>query len=862
MKPYYFSHSSVDKPLVRAVADALGPDLVWLDAWDLNPGDELFRNIDAALGSVRIVAVYWSAASKASAWVREEVSFARYRSLQGEDVRVVPIRLDSTPLPHWMDRLLWIDGKGSPKEIAGKLKTLLPEDVLTEKGERDPSFQNRTQEADFFEGAYKSTDISGVLLLGLPGIGKTAFTRHVLENRLPHLRTIWLDLDRLNTPALAFGALAGRIGLRLTDEIVSRGEWELFWRSAVFPSLTKQRDVIVLDGLSAISEDSKLPDWCQSMIRDLSESPTSESLPIVLVSTGVVDLPPKAEGSLRRLHLGSLDDSDIERIIRYRLANTYPKRTPSAEHLSRAARIVHGYPLAAQLWAAHASTVSVEVALADKGPMERQIRDVVADVLSQAKLDKMTRDVLVVVAVVRIPLPAREFIEGLAVDASALSNLQRTCFFDPRTSGIAVHQLVAKYILESIASHQDVRAAHGRVGLYFKRRWQSSPADRLTSEAILAGSQAYFHLVSAGRADEASVIGWALQDEARSAVRELYRTGDYDPIIAVAEALSSLSDHGSPRAQDETVLFYYGLAVGRRNEGEADRIRCKEVFKNLFHLNPSNRHYRTGLGSILARWNDNEGAKDQFRQARSLANRTDPVPSMLLGELLLREGNITDAEYFIKEARTRAPADLQVLSAYAHLLDAKGERQEALALVREGLRRRPDDIALNHRAGLLLRQMGRSQDAVGHLSMAAKGRLSLASYTALADLFLELGRVADAKRVIKEYPGKYGASVYNVLGHIARREQKLDDAEHNFRKCLEIEGDTVVALGSLAQLYLDRARAELKIGLVERARAHLTQADEAIVKGLGRDEENDDLLRLRRDCDGLRLQALQGNARK
>ncbi|MCB9682658.1 MAG: TIR domain-containing protein [Alphaproteobacteria bacterium] len=851
MRHFFFSHSSHNKPFVTAVADQVGRDHVWLDQWELSPGDRLFESIDAALGEARAVVVFWSENAAQSPWVNEETSFTRYRRLQGEDVIVIPIRMDDTPFPNWMARLLWIDGAKGAAFVAGQLRDALAEQRPTETVGVDAAFQNRSEECDFIEECYGSPDCTMVLVAGPPGMGKSALVNHALETRLPQQRSIVIDLEAYNSPSLALAVLAGRLGRSFPSDILTGGRWIEYWRRDLLPVLDLSKTTVVLDGLQSVAERGELSEWMSAMIADLTRTPKGNSLPLIAVSSIAIQIPATAVGSTRTLNLGALHDSDIVRVIRHRLATSYPRRSASSTQLEAATQIVQGYPLGAHVWSAHAAQVGLDVAIRDKTVVERHLRDVVSDILSQANLSDDEIEVLATVGLLRLPVGAEQLVDFVGVSSQTLTRLSRLCLFDPRADGVALHGLLAKYLVENLAPHRVVREAHRRLGYYFKARWQAD-GESLNPQVVIAGSQAYYHLSAAGLADEAANIGWSLIDEATSAARELYRFGDYETLIALGEAAASMSTKVDPQLR-----FYHALALGRQ-DAEADRSRCKGVFEELINDYPTNRHYMTGYADILARWRENEAAKELYRKARAIAGKRDPLPSTRLGELLLREGDLAGATFFLEEARKRAPDDLRVMAALAQLLHEQGKTEEALQLVTDGLRRRPDDIPLNHRAGVLLKSLDQSKEAIRHFKRAATGRTSPASYTALADLYLDIGDIDAAERVMNQYPGSQDSSCFNVLGHIARRRQEFGKAEKLFERCRRMDGDSVVIYGSLAQLFLDQAAIEVSYGLVEQARAHISQLEDALLRGLDMDPQNSTLLRLKGTGEDLRRRLLQG----
>lgn len=116
----FLSHSCKDKPLVEAVAEALGQRgiIPWLDKQQLLPGESLIEQLKTAIGKQVVVALFLSQDALSSAWVQDELRVA----LQLEDENhyrdwIIPIYLGnplnlikSSRLLY--DRWLRADGEG------------------------------------------------------------------------------------------------------------------------------------------------------------------------------------------------------------------------------------------------------------------------------------------------------------------------------------------------------------------------------------------------------------------------------------------------------------------------------------------------------------------------------------------------------------------------------------------------------------------------------------------------------------------------------------------------------------------------------------------------------------------------------
>lgn len=100
----FLSHASVD----RSQALQLAKDLtergirVWVDEAEIRPGDSIVSRIEDGIHCSRFVFFLVSATSLKSNWVLEEIRMALHEGVTSGRTRVVPIRLDDSPLPGFL----------------------------------------------------------------------------------------------------------------------------------------------------------------------------------------------------------------------------------------------------------------------------------------------------------------------------------------------------------------------------------------------------------------------------------------------------------------------------------------------------------------------------------------------------------------------------------------------------------------------------------------------------------------------------------------------------------------------------------------------------------------------------------------
>src|SRR6266581_5555066 len=106
----FLSHASEDKerfviPFATALR-AKGID-VWVDRWEMLPGDSLIQKIfEEGIKEASAVSVVLSAISVRKPWVREEIDTAAVNRINNGS-KLIPIVLDDCMIPQVLQTTLW-----------------------------------------------------------------------------------------------------------------------------------------------------------------------------------------------------------------------------------------------------------------------------------------------------------------------------------------------------------------------------------------------------------------------------------------------------------------------------------------------------------------------------------------------------------------------------------------------------------------------------------------------------------------------------------------------------------------------------------------------------------------------------------
>ncbi len=107
----FISHNHEDQECASRLGAQLrltGAD-IWFSEWEINAGDSIPGRVSEAIEVVDAVVILWSEHARASSWVRAERDAALARKHSDDDLRIIPVILDDTPLPGLLCSLKWVD---------------------------------------------------------------------------------------------------------------------------------------------------------------------------------------------------------------------------------------------------------------------------------------------------------------------------------------------------------------------------------------------------------------------------------------------------------------------------------------------------------------------------------------------------------------------------------------------------------------------------------------------------------------------------------------------------------------------------------------------------------------------------------
>ena len=111
MATVFVSHRFADEVVARRLAEELRDrgHAVWLDTWEIGVGDSIVGKMNEGLTGSAFVVLCYSDAGAMSSWMSREWMSALARQLEGEGVKLLPVRLTGGSPPAILADLKYAD---------------------------------------------------------------------------------------------------------------------------------------------------------------------------------------------------------------------------------------------------------------------------------------------------------------------------------------------------------------------------------------------------------------------------------------------------------------------------------------------------------------------------------------------------------------------------------------------------------------------------------------------------------------------------------------------------------------------------------------------------------------------------------
>lgn len=152
----FISHSGNDREFVLGLAiDLKRAGLrVWLDQWDLRPGDSIATAVQQALEESRFLLVVMSPDYFQSAWTQQEWQYMLASEMEGGGVRVIPLLYRDCEVPVSLQMKQWVDLRDQNEyqfvldRLVRDLRLLASRETTTPPPTETPKPGERVEELD------------------------------------------------------------------------------------------------------------------------------------------------------------------------------------------------------------------------------------------------------------------------------------------------------------------------------------------------------------------------------------------------------------------------------------------------------------------------------------------------------------------------------------------------------------------------------------------------------------------------------------------------------------------------------------------------------------------------------------------
>lgn len=246
----FLSYSHQDLKYANRISKRLqeAGHVVWQDKLNLKVGDNLIEKVSLGIKKAQTIIVIISENSRKSKWVMHEISALALGDLSSNNRRVIPVLVDSSPVPSYFSKFLYVDlTKGLDAGIYRLINALNDTEEVPQR--REPSESDNTQAINELSKAHHNGRLTLVCGAGVSvGAGIPAWNNlllGLLEKMMASISTnedLSLKISDANDFQQRYGASALILGKYLKSNLGKDFSSEL--RDALYKKNPNTSDVI------------------------------------------------------------------------------------------------------------------------------------------------------------------------------------------------------------------------------------------------------------------------------------------------------------------------------------------------------------------------------------------------------------------------------------------------------------------------------------------------------------------------------------------------------------------------------------------------------------------------------------------
>ena len=757
----FLSHSSADEELALAVASKLRGVGVWVDLWNLDAGDLLPSKIAEAIYGSKWFVLIASHKAVNSRWVKYELNMAIIKWIEDADYRIVVARVDDCEVPKELSPFVHVNTPKKPSASAEQILNI----ITSEKIERRKGIPTgRRNIVDRFDeiAAIETSAHEGkafIYLWGLYGIGKTT----VVERAATEI--FGMQLAR-------FTLTEGHGLLRLALELAAHAGKELPRPQAnendligsVLESIDKlvatNRAILFDDFEFTLTEEGELSPYIQKLF-DAFISRGKIEAPIFICSTQQPKLPITHHKHAQLIRVNQLRDRDLLFCLENWLQVAQPDgQTYTRIQLEQIVPNLYGYPLGAKLASYLIVTPSPEYLLKEVRYFTDLRIDLAKQLLGRIRtgLSPLQINCLQALSLVDNGVLLSELADVLEADIEevrrAIDKNAEALLVFLQGGLLQTHPLIRDYFWSRAYESGVWKELTKKYGLRAREKLQQPGLSDV--EFVRLCSFAYRMLTLCGRYDDARALAYQFSEQLREASTRLYHAKDYELSLKYAETWLAIDPH------DNDIRWLKARCLTRLERFEEAEKELEELQRGgyrkdrLYHAWGLLRRDQELLDEAMAFF------------IKGLEARANYLPLLRdFGDIQERMGDLGGALETLAKAYYLAPRDPYIAPKYADLLMKAEKPADALTVIDGALAAFPEEAAFEHRASMILDELGRGEDAYSHAKKAVEDLNS-----AMPEALLHL---ATLELRVKDNPKKAKGYLDRLPAHLPRRVQKVKD---------------------------------------------------------------------------------------
>ncbi|MBM3254259.1 MAG: TIR domain-containing protein [Candidatus Omnitrophica bacterium] len=830
MEGYAFiSYSNSDKKFVQKLIKKMESIRIWVDCWNLDPGDTLPSKISTAIYHSKWFILVASVNSMKSRWVQYELNIALIKWLQDSDYKIIIVRIDNCSILPELSPFLFVDYPGRQNEALQKLiKVITNRDItshipIKEKRRR---IVDRFKEIEAIERLFHEGFLF-IYLWGMHGIGKTSIIERVSQEifNVPLSRFPLTESHGILRLSLE---LAARSGNPLPDPGVSDNSLIQLGAESII-RLMEQGYLVFFDDLeNALEEDGSLRNFLFSLFNFLVDSQKIPT-PIILSSTQhplLTSLSHEVYSLSQVIKIGPLDDKDLLFCLENWLRLIEPNSNiPDRNKLQKIVPNLFGYPLAARFAANLIMRNSIEILIKDISYFKNLRIDIAKQLLGSTRLNlsKIELSCLEALALLDTGTTMSELAISLQFNAQEIRNsidsLTSKLIVFIENGKLQIHPIIKDYFWHRIYDSGKLKELANKMAKEaIKRLKKLSPNDE---EFIHYCSKTYRLFALSGNLKAAQKLKYDFKEELREVSKRFYYARNYESALSYINLWLELNPN------DNDIRWFKARCLTRLSKYEYAELELEKLENNKYS------RYRLDHA-----WGLLERDKGQYEKAaiyfrKGLQQRPDYIPLLRdLGDVLDRLGDNKGSVDILAKAYNLAPRDSFVISKYVDVLEKQGNLSYAISILDGAIGTFPEDASIEHRMSILYERVGKTKEALYHARRSVSinpGRLPEA-FLHLAALAAKNNNFDEAWAMIDKLPKNLTKKQRQVKDTIIAenymRNDNLESARESLKKYKIIE-DSYCADVS-ARIELKEAHRALSGGRLVIAKDRALQAIDII----------------------------------